>query len=136
MPKPTVNIVSQPNNSQYYIGHQFKLTCNSRIHPAVDTSVNVTNTWYWGSGRITPDSPLFGENIEFNSSLRFSPLNVSHSGNYSCDSTVYPTSQHVHLVKSDTASTSFVISPSKLSIDPMSSKFCAMHGCNIQVVCI
>ena len=115
-----MNIVSQPDNAQHFTGHPFILVCHSQIHEAVDTDVNVTITWSGPREKTSSRtlSPVPGMMLEFKLPLEFSLLDVSDSGNYSCDSTVYPVTSP-YLVKSDTSSTSFVISPSKLSMDPI-----------------
>ncbi len=116
VPQPTVRVVPQPNTTQLFTTQQLNITCHTVLHPAVDTPVGVANTWSGPSGVMSSDGHITvtgvaGTDLEFNSALRFSSLQSSDSGSYTCFSTVSLVSSYI--ASGDTVSASIVVTASK-----------------------
>ena len=103
VPQPTVNIT--PNRTgDLYAGTPLTLTCSIQLNPAVDTGVMVTRMWRGpGSQGVSNSSHVTVSNLVsrsaflYETTIQFSPLSTTHSGNYECEATVTtdPQSQFV-----------------------------------------
>ena len=111
-----MRVVPYPNTTQLFTTQQLNITCHTILHPAVDTQVGVVNTWSGPSGVMSSSGHITvvgvsGTNLEFNSTVRFSSLQSSDSGTYTCFSTVSLVSSYI--ASGDTVSASIVVTASK-----------------------
>ena len=117
VPPPTMRVVPHPDTTQLFTTQQLNITCFTTLHSAVDTAVGVANTWSGPAGVISSDGhvtvvSVAGTNLEFNSALRFSSLQSSDSGTYSCFSVVSLVSSYI--VSSDSVSASVAVTACEL----------------------
>lgn len=109
-------MVHQPESTQFFITESVDLVCLSDIDLAVDTPINVSMTWSGPSGnRMRSDGHISvlgdrGTFTEHDSTLRFSSLHSSDTGNYTCSSVASSTSRYV--VSSSTTSAVNIINTS------------------------
>ena len=91
VPPPSVSVT---NTSRTYAGTNFNLTCTIELNPAVDTTVVINSTWRGPlgvpAGTRVVASELTGTGARYRTILMFRPLNMSDSGNYTCEVTVSP----------------------------------------------
>jgi hypothetical protein len=101
VPPPTVRVVHQPDEDQYFATESVDLICLSDISLAVDTPISVGMTWYGSSGNRTQSDGHIsvlgdrGSFTEHDSTLRFSLLRSSDSDTYTCTSIASSTSRYV-----------------------------------------
>ena len=99
VPQPTVSIA--PNRTGVlYAGTPLTLTCSIQLNQAVDTTVMVTRMWSGpGSQAVSNSSRVAVSNLaersgnQYESTIEFSSLYTSDSGNYECEATVIPDPQ-------------------------------------------
>ena len=93
-----MTISGSPRDTRFFQGLEFTFTCSIILDAAVDTSVTVQGTWNRNGtelvngindGRITVSyTPLAMP--PYQTTLTFSPLNISDAGAYECSVTVSP----------------------------------------------
>ena len=100
VPPPTLDITS---SRPAYNGTNFTLTCTITLNEAVDTSVNVVETWTKDDDSMTLESedciaisnanPTGDSNV-YVTTLTFNPLGneARHGGSYACNASIAPVS--------------------------------------------
>ena len=93
-----MTISGSPRDTRFFQGLEFTFTCSIILDAAVDTLVTVQGTWNRNEtelvngiddGRITVSyAPLAIP--PYQTTLTFSPLNISDAGAYECSTTVTP----------------------------------------------
>ena len=106
VPQPTVNITSN-RTGVLYAGTPLTLTCSIQLNPAVDTTVVVNRMWSGpgshtvsNSSRVTVSNLAERSAILYESTIEFSSLSTTDSGNYECEATVTPDPQSQFVNKS------------------------------------
>ena len=98
VPPPLMTISGSPRNTSFFQGLNLVFTCSIILDVAVDTSVTVQGTWnrngtdllnQLNEGRITISNPPL-MTPSYQTTVSFSPLNVSDAGTYECNATVTP----------------------------------------------
>ena len=116
VPPPLMTISGAPRNMSFFRGLNLAFTCDIILDVVVDTSVTVQGTWnrngtdllnQLDEGRITISNPLLTM-PPYQTTVSFSPLNVSDAGTYECNATVTP--QDTTFVTGTTSSISRTIS--------------------------
>ena len=105
VPLPTVSIT--PNRTGVlYAGTPLILTCSIQLNPAVDTTVMVTRMWSGpGSQAVSNSSHVTVLNLVGRSTtIQFTPLSTTDTGNYECEATVTPDPQSQFVTMSTTGS--------------------------------
>ena len=109
-----VRIVQSPSSAEVYTARPLSLICVTRLNQAVDTPVRVIHQWTGSGGVVTSSSGVVVSTVtqlgqEYRSSVIFTSLSSSHSGTYTCSSTVFAQPSSVFIEQSDaeTCSTSF-----------------------------
>ena len=111
VPPPLVRIVHRPSDIQLFTTDNLDLVCLSNIILSVDVPVQVNVSWSGPmGGAIQTDGRITilgveGAMLEHDSTLRFSSLRSSDSGNYTCISTATPTQTSRYIITSSSAST-------------------------------
>ena len=103
-----------PNTSTVYTSDGLSLTCVTTVSEAVDIPVQVTHQWVGPGGVVSTNSLVSVSSVtssgqDYSSTVLFSSLRSSHSGTYTCSSTVSAEDVSVFIATSaiQTASTSF-----------------------------
>jgi hypothetical protein len=107
-------VTRSPSTRTVYTAEALTLTCVTAVNPAVDTPLQVIHRWVGPGGVVTAGnsvgvSSVTGSGWEYTSSVIFTSVRSSHSGTYTCSSTVSPLQSSVFIGSSavQTASTSF-----------------------------
>ena len=108
-PHPVTSDVSvsyYPSTGTVYTGDTLLLTCMTRLNQAVDTAVRVTHLWTGPGGVVSSGSgvrvsTVTGSGQEYSSSVTFTSLRSSHSGTYTCSSTVSPVQSSLFVKSSE-----------------------------------
>ena len=110
----SVSISRSPSTTAVYTGDLLHLTCATRLNQAVDTAVRVTHLWTGPGGVVSSGSgvrvsTVTGSGREYSSRVTFTSLRSSHSGTYTCSSTVHGQSSSVFVEQgtTQTSSTTF-----------------------------
>ena len=110
VPPPVIRIVHRPNNTQLFTTDSLDLVCLSNVDLSVDVPVQVNISWSGPLDRaIQTDGRVSllgveGAMLEYDSTLRFSSLRSSDSGNYTCVSIATPTQSSRYIIGSNSAS--------------------------------
>ena len=102
-----------PSTGTVYTGDTLHLICMTRLNQVVDTAVRVTHLWTGPGGVVTSGSGVRVSTVtqsgqEYNSTVTFTSLHSSHSGTYTCSSTVSPAQSTAFIVSgTETANISF-----------------------------
>ncbi len=114
MVSDNVSVTRSPNTETVYTSDSLTLSCLTTLNQAVDIPVRVTHQWVGPGGAISTGgvvtvSEVTGSGVEYSSTVNIAYLSSSHSGTYTCTSTVVPLSPSVFIASSvsQTASTSF-----------------------------
>ena len=110
----SVNTTHSPSIETLYTTDQLNLTCVTRVNQAVDVPVVVTHQWTGPGGVVSSSSGVYvsgvtGSGHTYTSMVMFNFLLSSHSGTYSCSSTVSSVGSPVFIAPGavETSSTSF-----------------------------
>ena len=103
---PTISITSN-RTGVLYAGTPLTLTCSIQLNPAVDTTVMVTRMWRGpasqvvsNSSHVTVSNLVERSALLYETTIQFSPLNTTDSGNYECEATVTPDPQSQFIIMS------------------------------------
>ena len=115
VPQPTVNIT--PNRTgDLYAGTPLTLTCSIQLNPAVDTTVMVTRMWRGprsqtisNSSHVTVSNLVERPAFFYETTIQFSPLSTTDSGDYECEATVIPDPQSQFVNMSTTGSDTLTV---------------------------
>ena len=93
---PTISITSN-RTGVLYAGTPLTLTCSIQLNPAVDTTVMVTRMWRGpasqvvsNSSHVTLSNLVERSALLYETTIQFSPLSTTDSGNCECEATVIP----------------------------------------------
>ena len=103
----SVNTTRSPSIETLYTADPLNLTCVTKVNPAVDVPVVVTHQW---TGRGVSSSSVSGVTSSghtYTSMVMFNSLLSSHSGTYTCSSTVSPVGSPV-FIESEAVKTSSI----------------------------
>ena len=110
----STTVTRSPSTSTVYTSDGLSLTCVTTVSEAVDIPVQVTHQWVGPGGVVTTNSLVSVSSVtssgrDYSSTVFFSSLRSSHSGTYTCSSTVSAEEASVFIATSagQTASTSF-----------------------------
>ena len=101
-----------PAADTLFASNELNITCVTSVNQAVDTPVQVTHQWDGPGGVVSTNSLVSVSSVtrsgqDYSSTVFFSSLVSSHSGTYTCSSTVNTTEALVIASAAETASTSF-----------------------------
>ncbi len=107
----SVAITRSPSTETVYTSESLILTCVTTLNPAVDIPVRVTHQWVGPGGAVSTGngvavSVVTGFGFEYSSTISIAFLSSSHSGTYTCTSTVAPSRLSVFLESSAVQTTS------------------------------
>ena len=110
----STTVTRYPAADTLFTSNELNITCVTSVNQAVDTPVQVTHQWEGPGGVVSTDnetnvSSVTSSGRDYSSTVFFSSLRSSHSGNYTCSSTVSAVEASVFITTSaiQTASTSF-----------------------------
>ena len=115
VPQPTVS--TTPNRTgDLYAGTPLTLTCSIQLNPAVDTTVMVTRMWRGprsqtisNSSHVTVSNLVERGAFLYKTTIQFSPLSTTDSGNYECEATVIPDPPSQFVIMSTTGSDTLTV---------------------------
>ena len=92
VPSPSVTLSHNPESGILRHGDNLTLTCTIQLDGAIDTGVDVTVLWTGPPGNISSDNPTatMDSGTVYESTVTFSSLETSDSGDYTCTATVSP----------------------------------------------
>ena len=110
----STSVTRYPAADTLFTSSELNITCVTTVNQAVDTPVQVTHQWEGPGGVVSTDnetdvSSVTSSGQDYSSTVFFSSLRSSHSGTYTCSSTVSTVEASVFIPTSavQTASTSF-----------------------------
>ena len=110
----SVDVTRSPSTTTLYTADRLVLSCVTMVHQAVDVSVVVTHQWIGPGGVVSSSSGVSVSGVTrsghtYTSTITFNSLLSSHSGTYTCSSTVSPVGSPVFVASEavKTSSTSF-----------------------------
>ena len=97
-----VNVTRSPSIATLYISDPLNLTCVTMVNQAVDVPVVVTHQWIGPGGVVSSSNGVSvigvtGSGHTYTSMVMFNSLLSSHSGTYTCSSTVSPVGSPVFI---------------------------------------
>ena len=92
-----------------YQGTELVITCTATVDSAVDTGFDVIITWRSEpvevmNGTYVTISGTSGSGHVYNSTVTISPVNTTHSANYTCTASVIPTEGGDDIISSTNSS--------------------------------
>ena len=123
-----------PAADTLFTSNDLNMTCVTTVNQAVDTSVQVTHKWEGPGGVLTTVNETTVSNVtslgrDYSSTVYFSSLRSSHSGTYTCSSSVSAVETSGSVVTSvlQTASNSFNASKNLIKTH---YKYIVVQGCS------
>ena len=121
VPSPSVILSRDPESGILRHGDNLTLTCTIQLDGAIDTGVDVTVLWTGPPGSISPDSPTMDSDTVYESTVAFSSLVTSDSGDYTCTATVSPDPSSEFITESGEGTDTLNIIVGKAGNDPLPS---------------
>ena len=116
VPSPSVTLSRDPESGILRHGDNLTLTCTIQLDGAIDTGVVVTVVW---TGNISPDNLTMNSDTVYESTVTFSSLDTSNSGDYTCTATVSPVPSSEFITESEGGTDTLNIIVGKAGNDPL-----------------
>ena len=117
----SVTVSRDPESGTLCHGDNLTLTCTIQLDGAINTGLDVTVVWIGPPGSISPDNPTPTMDSEtvYESTVTFSSLENSDSGDYNCTATVRPDPSSEFITESGEGTDTLSITVGKAGNDPL-----------------
>ena len=109
-------MVAQAPVRTLYTEDDLTLNCTIQLDEAVDTGVVVTVEWTGPNGMLFGTVPSVASSTTYQSIVNITSLEMSDSGNYTCNATTSPNGTPFVIASEPTSNTTEVIVGKKLRI--------------------
>ena len=109
-------MVAQAPDRTLYTEDDLTLTCTIQLDEAVDTGVVVTALWLGPGGMMSDTVPSVASSTTYQSIVNITSLEMSDTGNYTCNATASPDGTPFVTASEPTSNTTEVTVGKKLRI--------------------